>query len=116
MQASRVSYLDTRHGVAAETAQCQFVVANVTQRLVAVEAENAAHLAGRVIVVDVLRWPGARGAGAALRFDHRVDVGRRESVAAAKVILPAAAVQPFGRRLAPRVVAGLAVSGETVPR
>jgi hypothetical protein len=50
------------------------VVADVAQGLVAVEAEDAADLACRVVVVDVLGITATPRADATLRGDHQFDV------------------------------------------
>jgi hypothetical protein len=80
------------------------LVANVAERLVAVEAQHPSHLSGRMIVIDMfrVRLSTAR-APPALGSQHLVDVDLTNAVSAPQVDLPRAPI------VLDRVFSGLVV-------
>src|SRR4051812_29930364 len=72
------------------------VVLELTETGVAVEAQDPAHLAGLVVVVDVrpLERPFANRTHPTLDLDHRRDVGVTNPVATNQVVVPSAAIEP----------------------
>ena len=89
------------------------VVLELPEAPVAGEAQQLAHPAGPVVVVDVCRGcRPADGAPPTLGDQHRVGLLGRDAVAAAQVIGPRTADLVPGD-LAPRVVAREAVGGPT---
>src|SRR5690348_1584268 len=109
----RIAAARTRE-ICAEGVQHLKLVANITQSLVAVEAQQSPDLARGVIVVDVFGiGPATNGALPALRGEHRVDVGLTDAIPGAEVVFPASAVQTFASSTRPRVVTRLAVAAAT---
>jgi hypothetical protein len=100
--------------VAEESAEDSSVVADVAERLVAVEAENAAHLAGPVVVIDVLRLASTGSAGTPLSLNHRVDLVAGDAITAPQVVFPCTPVETRVSFFALCVVARLAVTAESV--
>jgi hypothetical protein len=116
--------LDDRHAghpagvlqIAHQTSEAIDVIADVAERLVAQEAQHAAHLPGGMVVVDVQRRINAAcGAKSALLRNHRVDVCLTDAIAATQVVLAAsAAALPVASTNL--IVTGLAVVGPTISR
>src|SRR3954447_2103827 len=90
------------------------VVARVAESLVAVEAQDAADPAGRVVMIDVLGLAVAHRTGAALRFDHRMDIGRGDPVSAAEMVVTGVAVKALNALLRHRVVARTTIGSQSV--
>jgi len=90
--------------------QAILIITELPEPTVAVEAQDPAHLAGHMVVIDVLRiGTAAHGTHATLRFDDLVDLRRADSIPTFEVVVPTSSVQPVLALLAARVVAGLAV-------
>lgn len=76
-----------------EVVEDRDVIADIAEGLVAVEAEQAAHLPGRVVVIHMLgiRLPASR-APTILHRKDALDVHLPDAVPATKVVLAATAV------------------------
>ena len=95
---SRVGIAPRRYAAAAERASIESW--NWPSAAVAVEAEDAAHLAGLVLVVDVLRIrPTADRADPALQAHQLVELVRTDPVAPLQVVVTTSAVEPLLRLL-----------------
>ena len=93
------------------------LVTELPQPTVAVEAGDATHLAGRVIVVDVLRSRTvADRTGTALLFDEALHISRADSVASQQVVVPISTIETFLCLFAARVVTWLAIRVTSVLR
>jgi hypothetical protein len=87
------------------------VVAEISERLIAIEAKQTADPAGRVIVIHMGRWSStARPTLSALRGEHAVIVGLPDAVALSQVVLTATAVEPLACCARASVMARLAAT------
>jgi hypothetical protein len=85
-------------------------VAELAETTVAVEAQDPAHGAAVVGVIDVLgRFPAADRAHATLLRDQRIEVVRADAVTPLQVRVPTPAAETRRRLFVARVVAGLAI-------
>jgi hypothetical protein len=91
------------------------VIAELTEAAVAVEAENSAHFAGPMIVVDVFGiWSQTHDTDATLRLDELIELVGTDAVSTLQVIVTTTAVQSIAGFLAAGVVACLAIRVATI--
>jgi hypothetical protein len=89
-------------------------VADIAERLIAVEAQHAADLAGLVIVINMLRIRLVTDrTHPALRSQHPVDIWLANAVPPPKVVFAAAAVEALAGLAPSCVVAFLAIRRAT---
>jgi hypothetical protein len=92
------------------------VIAELPEATIAVEAEDAAHFPGSMIVVDVFGIrPTADCTDTALLSDEIVELVRTDAISTFQVVVTTAAVQSIARFLAAGVVADLAIRVATIP-